>query len=267
MEFITASNGVTYLRSTHIPFPHGFATRLGGVSPLPHTASLNLAFGRGDDEATVLANLARLTAAIGVDGEVFSPPQVHGTTVHVVTASDRGIGYRCKTDLACDGSVTVTPGVTIGVKTADCVPILLCDATAGIVAALHAGWRGTVGGIAREGVRRMLDLGASAERIVAAIGPSIGACCYTVGEDFADAVAASAEAELCLPHLHRDADLRADLWAMNTAILTDAGLHPAHIDRADLCTCCDTHRFYSHRASHGLRGTMLSLIALPTKGE
>lgn len=267
MEFVTAPNGVTYLRSTRIPFPHGFATRLGGLSTLPHTASLNLAFGRGDDEATVLANLARFTEAVGVEGKVFSPPQVHGTAVHVVTAAERGVGYQVESALACDGSVCATPGVVIGVKTADCVPILLCDAEAGVVAALHAGWRGTVGGIAREGVRQMLTLGASAGRIVAAIGPAIGCCCYAVGDDFADAVAAAAESALCLPHLHRDGGLRADLCAMNVAILTDAGVQPANIDVAGLCTCCDTHRFYSHRASHGRRGTMLSIIARPTKGE
>ncbi len=267
MRLVTAQGGVSFLRSDLITFPHGFSTRLGGVSTLPHTASLNLAFGRGDEDAAVLANLARFTEAVGVSGEVISLPQVHSTDVRTVGEADRGLGYQRKADAACDGYVTAAPDVTIGVKTADCVPILLADEEAGIVGALHAGWRGTVAGIAREGIARMIALGAAPARIKAAIGPSIGLCCYAVGEDFCRAVAESPCADLCLPHIHREGDQpHADLPAMNTAILLSAGLSAEHIDTAHLCTCCRTDLFYSHRASRGVRGTMLSIIARP-KGD
>ncbi len=267
MHFITAPNGVCYVRSDRIALPHGFSTRLGGVSALPHTASLNLAFGRGDDDAVVLANLARFTETVGLPGEVISLPQIHSADVRIVGEADCGLGYQRPADGSCDGYVTAAPGVTIGVKTADCVPILLADEAAGVIGALHAGWRGTVAGIAQVGVGKMIALGADPARIVAAIGPAIGPCCYEVGEDFAAAVAASPCADLCLPHLdRREGRLFADLPAMNAAILTAAGLRPDNIDRSGLCTCCDTTRFYSHRASHGKRGTMLSAIALP-KGD
>lgn len=267
MQLITAQGGVSFLRSDLISFPHAFATRLGGVSTLPHTASLNLAFGRGDEDAAVLANLARFTEAVGVSGEVISLPQIHSAEVRIVGEADRGLGYQRKADAACDGYVTADPEVTIGVKTADCVPILLADEKAGVVGALHAGWRGTVAGIAREGIARMTALGADPARIKAAIGPAIGVCCYAVGEDFCRAVAESPCADLCLPHIHRDGERpHADLPAMNTAILLSAGLAAEHIDAARLCTCCRTDLFYSHRASRGVRGTMLNLIAIP-KGE
>lgn len=267
MRLITAPNGVSFYRSDLIAFPHGFSTRLGGVSTLPHTASLNLAFGRGDEDTAVLANLARFTEAVGVSEEVISLPQVHSAKVRTVGEADRGLGYQRKTDAVCDGYVSAAPNVTVGVKTADCVPILLADEKAGIVGALHAGWRGTVAGIAREGIARMIALGADPTRIKAAIGPSIGVCCYTVGEDFCRVVAESSCADLCLPYIRRQGDQpHADLPAMNTAILLSAGILPEHIDTAHLCTCCRTDLFYSHRASHGVRGTMLSIIARP-KGD
>lgn len=267
MRLVTAPNGVSLFRSDLITFPHAFATRLGGVSTLPHTASLNLAFGRGDEDATVLANLARFTEAAGVPGDVISFPQIHSACVRTVGSADRGLGYFCSAEDACDGYVTADEGVSIGVKTADCVPILLADEEAGVVGALHAGWRGTVAGITREGVAKMTVLGADPARIKAAIGPSIGVCCYAVGEDFCRAVAESPCAELCLPHIHRGGDQpAADLPAMNAAILRAAGVRDENIDLARLCTCCRTDLFYSHRASGGLRGTMLNLIAIP-KGE
>lgn len=267
MQLVTAPNGVCYLRSDLIAFPHGFSTRVGGVSTLPHTASLNLAFGRGDADAVVLTNLARFTEAVGVPGEVISLPQVHSADVRIVGETERGLGYFHPAKDACDGYVTADAGVSIGVKTADCVPILLADEEAGVVGALHAGWRGTVAGIARVGVARMISLGADPARIKAAIGPAIGSCCYTVGEDFCRAVAGSPCANLCLPHIYRrEEQPTADLPAMNVAILRSAGLREENIDCAHLCTCCRTDLFYSHRASRGLRGTMLNLIAIP-KGE
>lgn len=267
MRFITAPNGVCYVRSDRITLPHGFSTRIGGGSTLPHTASLNLAFGRDDGDEVVLNNLARFTEAVGIPGEVISLPQIHSADVRIVGEADRGLGYQRPADGSGDGYVTAAPGVSIGVKTADCVPILLADEAAGVVGALHAGWRGTVAGIARVGVEKMVSLGADPSRIVAAIGPSIGVCCYEVGEDFAAAVAESPCAPLCLPHLiRRGKRLFADLPAMNSAILRSAGLSAGNIDCAGLCTCCDTTRFYSHRASRGKRGTMLSVIALP-KGD
>ncbi len=268
MQFVTAPNGVVYVRSEKISCPHGFSTRLGGVSTLPHTASLNLAFGRGDDDAAVYRNLERFTAAVGVSPDVVSLPQIHSADVRIVGEADRGLGYIRRTDESCDGYVTAEPNLPIGVKTADCVPILLADEMAGVVGALHAGWRGTAAGIARVGIARMMELGADPSRIKAAIGPSIGVCCYAVGEDFAEAMTDSVCAGLCLPHLHRrEGRLYADLPAMNADILRDAGVREENVDLSGLCTACDTARFYSHRASRGLRGTMLAVISAGEKTD
>jgi len=267
MRFVTAPNQVTYVASANIPYPHGFSTRLGGVSSLPHTASLNLAFGRGDGEAAVFENLHRFADAVGFSADrVISLPQIHSADVRTVTADDAGLGYLRQADQACDGYVTAVPGLPIAVKTADCVPILLADPAAGVIGALHAGWRGTAAGIAREGIRKMQALGADPARIVAAIGPAIGPCCYEVGPDFVEAVSLSPCADLCMPHItHHSNRIFADLPAMNADILQAAGLSAANIDLSHLCTCCDTEHFYSHRASRGLRGTMLSVIVLPEK--
>ena len=268
------NNGVELYRSELIPCPHGFATRIGGVSTEAHTRSLNLAFGRGDDDATVRENLSRFLGAIGLDcRSVISLPQVHGTDVLTVTARDAGDGYFYSSGRTADGYVTVDRGVTLGVKTADCVPILLCglraDGTPIAVSALHAGWRGTAGGIAKRGVETLLRLGVERENIRAAIGPSIRACCYEVGTELRDvflktlgeSIAAEAFTE------RRDGKQMLDLRSVNRALLLSCGIPYESIDVSEECTSCSPERFFSHRYSRGLRGTMLSVIALPSGGQ
>lgn len=252
------------------PFPHGFSTRLGGVSPAGPTASLNLAFGRGDDEKTVLENLSRFCAAVGVEPDsVTAPEQIHSARVVRVTAASRGAGYRRRErsltePLAggCDGLVTADPSLTLGVRVADCVPILLGDARHGVIAALHAGWRGTVAGIARRGVEEMVACGADPAAIRAAIGPCIHACCYVVGREVYDA-ALALDPALASFFAPRGEAFAADLPGINRALLLAAGLLPQHIETLPACTCCRPEFYFSHRASHGRRGTMLALIALP----
>ena len=191
METVYAPNGVVYLKSGLIPCTHGFATRVGGISRVRHTASLNLAFGRGDNEATVLQNLELFGKAAGFDPQsVISLRQVHSSCVRTVTASDRGLGYYIQSDFCCDGYVTDDPRVTLGVKTADCVPVLLCALDSGgrpfVVAAIHAGWRGTLAKIAENGVGAMIRLGVRPEQIFAAIGPAIGQCCFEIDASLKD---------------------------------------------------------------------------------
>ena len=273
MAFKTMTvNGVTYLTSDALLSRHAFSTRKGGVSTLPHTSSLNLAFGRGDERATVLQNLSLFAAAVGVDpASVVSVPQVHGNRVHVLDTRHRGMGYHTEATMEGDGYVTADPAVTPGIKTADCTPILLEARANGLpvaVAALHAGWKGTVADIAGEGVRALTETaravaGASAEITVhAAIGPCIHACCFEVKEDCLTRVRASlgdmAEAFI----LHREEKTYLDLPALNRALLLRAGVEEAHVDVCPDCTACTPTRFYSHRASGGVRGTLLSVISL-----
>ncbi len=263
-EIITAENGVKYLKSSLIPYRHGFATRVGGVSKEAHTSSLNLAFDRGDDRETVLRNLEIFSEAVGVEAEsVISLGQIHSTRVLTVDEGSRGFGYYINTDEKCDGYVTNTTGITLGVKSADCVPILMCDADAGVIGAVHAGWRGTVSGIAAECVRKMADIGAKAANIHVAIGPAIHACCYEVGEDFRDSVIAIAGESFADRFIKRTGEkLHADIISMNREILINSGISDGNIDISEYCTCCHPELFFSHRYSHGLRGTMLSVIAM-----
>ncbi len=261
---ITAPNGVKYLRSDIIPVRHGFATRVGGVSTEAHTASLNLAFRRGDDRDTVLENLRLFSKAVNVSAEsIISRHQIHSSRVVYANENMRGEGYFLECDEGCDGYVTDREGVTLGVKTADCVPILFCDPDAHIIGAVHAGWRGTVSGIAAECVKKMSALGANAKNIRAAVGPAIHSCCYEVGEDFRESVISLAGEKTAHEFIfERERRLFADIVGMNRRILLETGLCECNIDICERCTCCEPSLFYSHRYSHGVRGTMLSVISL-----
>ena len=148
-----ARNGVVFVRSDLLRSNHAFSTRIGGISELSHTSALNLAFNRGDEEATVLENLNRFGEAAGFDPEsVISLPQIHSTNIIDVDVSMRGEGYFKHPHTSCDGYVTTQKGVVLGVKTADCLPLLLEaeDGNGNVIAvsAIHAGWRGTIEGIA-----------------------------------------------------------------------------------------------------------------------
>lgn len=272
MAFRTCTErGVTFLVSDRLTVPHAFSTRLGGISVLPHTASLNLAFGRGDEREVVLDNLARFGEAVGFDPSgVVSVPQIHSATVHRVDRRHRGMGYHMPAAFEGDGYVTADPAVTLGVKTADCTPILLEASVGGravAVSALHAGWRGTVADIAGEGVRRLTALAREvtgapdgAVTVRAAIGPCIHACCMEVREDCL-AVVRESLGDLAEGFIRREGERTyLDIPAINRALLVRAGVAEEDVDVCRLCTACRTDLFYSHRASGGVRGTLLSVV-------
>lgn len=263
-------NGVGYYYSTLLVSTHAFATRKGGVSDMPETAGLNLAFGRGDDNATVLQNLQLLCRAVGMDAQrVISLPQVHGNDVMQVTMADAGRGYCQAANGEGDGYVTAENGLPLGVKSADCVPVLLeardADGHVLAVSAVHAGWRGTAGGIAARAVKALQKTCGDA-RIYAAIGPCIGACCFEVGRDCVEEFERLCSRELvqaCFA-LQPSGKYYGDLTLANRLLLVAAGVPKEQIDAADICTCCHPEQFFSHRyaAKHtnGKRGTMLSVI-------
>lgn len=245
--------------SDQIAFPHAFSTRTGGVSTLEHLATLNFTISTGDSETNVSENYRILLSALGLDpaGRVSSH-QIHSARVRYVTEADRGATFD-----DCDGFVTDRPGVPLVVKTADCVPILLADPQAKVIAAVHAGWRGTVAGIARNALSEMVKLGASLADIRVAIGPCIHDCCFEVQSDFADAVTAACGEAFANAHIHRRQDsLYADLVGMNLALLTESGITADRIDVAADCTCCAPFLYHSHRATKGKRGTMAAVIAI-----
>ena len=270
MKLVSAKNGVKYVKSDILPCVHAFSTRIGGVSREAHTESLNLAFSRGDDRETVLRNLELFGEAVGFQArDVISVPQIHSNRVFIVDENDRGEGYFCPTELEGDGYVTDKKGIVLGVKTADCVPVLMAaldeNGKAFAVGAFHAGWRGSVAKILEVGVNELIKLGAETKNIRVAIGPSICEGCYEVGEDFYETVCAelgkrTADGFIC--RHESDGRLHADVKRLNKSILLSLGVIEENIDICELCTSCEPNLFYSHRGMKGKRGTMLSVISL-----
>ncbi len=271
MITVNAENGVLYLRSQNIKAKHGFSTRIGGVSKEAHTSSLNLAFGRGDERETVLKNLELFADAVGFDAErCISVSQIHSTDVRVVTEADAGQGYFAPECFACDGYVTNVSGVAIGVKSADCVPILIegYDDNGRILAvgAVHAGWRGTVGKIAVECIKKLSAFGVNPDNVKVAIGPAICGECYSVRRDFYDTVrdilGERDTKRFLKPTATKDVWL-CDLREMNKEFLILAGVRAENIEITEECTCCMPEKYFSHRYTGGVRGTMLSVIEMP----
>lgn len=205
----------------------------------------------------------RTAAAVGcaVDA-LHRVRQVHGAAVHVVGDEKRG-----ETRPEADALVTATPGRALAVVTADCVPILLADPVSGAVGAVHAGWRGTAAGVTAAAVGTMTrNWNVPPARLVAAIGPSIGACCYEVGDELADAFAAAGHDEASRAiWFSRDAAgrLRLDLWAANRDLLVQAGLSAANIHVAGLCTKTHLTWFESYRAEGAAAGRLAAIIRCP----
>ena len=268
---IIANNCVRYIKSNNLKSTHGFATRLGGVSTKEHTKGLNLAFGRGDDQDVVLKNLELFAGAVGFDARrIVSVSQIHSADVRIITDADAGQGYFGEERFACDGYVTNTSGITLGIKTADCVPILMegRDNHGNVLAvgAVHAGWRGTVGGIAAECAKKLSAFGVRPENVIAVIGPAICGECYSVREDFYSAVLdalGEADTERFVTPSRESGVWHCDLRAMNRELLERAGLNPENIEVSTDCTCCNPEKYFSHRYTAGKRGTMLSVISMP----
>lgn len=242
---------------------HGISTRHGGVSEgIWH--SLNLGFLRGDKRENVLENYRRFCKAVGVRAEdLVLSAQEHHTNLLNVTAADRGRGITQDRGSDIDGLLTDEPNVVLCTHFADCVPLLFVDPVRRVVAASHAGWRGTVADIGGLTVERMCtDYGCRREDIHAAIAPSIGPCCFEVDEPVA---AAFRELSIC-----DDACCREDgggkyhvhLWEVNRRLLCQAGIPAAQIAVTDLCTKCHADTFWSHRATGGQRGSMAAIIGM-----
>lgn len=236
------------LRAPILTAPHAFTTRAGGVS-VGEFRGLNLD-DRQDDPRAVATNRERLAESLGFGADSFARlTQVHGT--QVVTVTDSGVWEG-------DALVTATPGVLLAIGTADCYPLLLQDARAGVIGAAHAGWKGTLGRVGRETVRAMVALGASPEHIHAAVGPGICGKRYGVGAELAGQFRDAGLGEFVLD---RPAQPHLDLAGANRAALLDAGLSPANIWLSGRCST--ESDFYSYRRDAGVTGRMWAVIGLP----
>lgn len=243
---------------------HGFSTRLGGVSQGFWTG-LNLGCSRGDDPDHVRENFRRFCAAIGADYEgLVKTRQVHRDHIQAVTAADKGRDIIAPAPWETDGLITDVPGLCLTVFSADCVPVLLYDPVRRCIAAVHSGWRGTALSIAARAAQQMMtDYGCNPGNILAAIGPSIGKCCFQTRADVPDAMTA-ALGRLAAPFLEplEGGKFLVDLKGIIKNTLLHAGLDGSHIWVSDHCTACRSDLYWSHRLLGDHRGSMAAMIQL-----
>jgi YfiH family protein len=251
--------GITSLKvpswEKHTGLLHGFMGRRGGKSAGPY-AGLNVSYRVGDDVKVVSQNVCDMKLAVGIhDGRVVTMKQVHGDGI--VEVRDTNV----KETGEADAMVTAQPGVFLGVLTADCVPILVVAPEDKIAAAVHAGWRGTLAGIAAKTVKYLMDnYNIAPGSLQAALGPSIGPCCYEVGDEVVGPLCAS-WGELAQASLERSgAKPHLDLRRLNQAILAEAGVPAERIFVIGPCTSCARDEFFSYRRERRETGRQMSVI-------
>jgi len=266
-EQLTAPGGVVWRRSSLLAengVPHGFSTRLGGVSPAPFD-SLNLGLadapGDPDEWSRVQENWRRFMQAVGLqDRRLVRARQVHGVTT--ISADTDADAVRAEPPFSDgDALVTTDPGQALAVRVADCAPVLLADPVARVVAAVHAGWRGTVGGIVGEAIRAMQVRGARSDRMVAAIGACIGFEAFQVGGEVRQAFAAEG-LELATGEDTVPGKWRVDLRRALASQLAAMGVGPERIDLDATCTVQTGETQFSYRREGARSGRMAGIIGL-----
>lgn len=237
---------------------HCFTTKCGGFSR-GTVQGLNLGFRVGDDIDAVIKNYKLIADDMDFSFEhITAGRQTHSVNIRVITEEDAGKGVSRDSEfMDIDGLVTNIRQLPLVVYYADCVPILMADKAAGVVAAVHSGWRGTVSEIAGNAIKIMTEqLGAKAENIVAAIGPSIGQCCFETGAE----VACEFDEDLRLEC--GNGKFMVDLWSANERILLKYGLKQENIEILKICTVCNSDMLYSYRANKEATGRMGAFISL-----
>ena len=251
-------------------FVNGFSTRGGGASPMPENA-LNLAGFNDDAAENILENRRRFLKLFPGAWALAGCWQVHGSDVRLVNSfADAKPAEDARGDtIYCDAIVSNAPRVLAGVKTADCVPILIGDPKTGSFAAVHAGWRGTLAQVATKALGHMVnEYKTGAEDVRVAIGPAAGSCCYEVG---VDVIVAFRERFPAQDHLFtetREDHACINLLQANRDQLISAGVDPERVNIAPLCTMCRTDLFFSYRrekSRYGKVGRLMSVIG--RKGE
>ena len=247
-----------YLTAEGISVPHCFTTRFGGVSTGIFD-SLNIAIKEGETEENVRKNVDILASALGFDTHnLICTRQTHSDIVRVVSKADHiDIFHRDYPE--CDALVTRDPGTALMIYTADCTPLLFYDPVTGAVGAAHAGWKGTVSAIGPKTVAAMVEnFGCDPENIRAAIGPNIGFCHFETDADVPEALRAAFGEEVA-PFIRTAGEkYYVNLKGINALILRRCGVR--HIEISDSCTVCEHTRFWSHRFTHGQRGSQGAII-------
>ena len=248
-----------------------FTTRIGGVSRREF-ASLNLGFNRGDAHRNVGENYRRFCAAAGFDPEsLVTGAQDHHTEILRVDSRHRGMGvWRQKDWEGIDGLVTDDPAVTLVIYCADCVPLYFIDPVRRVIGLAHAGWRGTVAGMAAVMVRRLAEeFGSDPADLRVAIGPSISAASFEVDAPVAEEFLALPGAEGFVtgptPNLEGDEKYHVDLWECNRQFLLSAGVLPEHVTVSGVDTVEHSDLLFSHRKTQGRRGSNCALLSLSAR--
>lgn len=244
---------------------HAVSTRFGGCSKEPFDG-LNLAMHNGDEVSAVRKNRALLCRALGLSSRgAVTAKQAHGERVARVDLSHAGRGEAAYEDALADTDALITDcrGLPLMLFFADCTPILIVDPARKAVGVVHAGWRGTARRIAQKTIEAMgACFGTRAQDCLAGIGPSIGACCYEVGEDVKEQFAADFPKNARRILTPAGDKWMLDLWAANRICLEEIGVLPQNIDAACACTSCNSRVFFSYRADRGKTGRIAAIIAL-----
>lgn len=243
---------------------HGITTREGGVSS-GHAATLNLSYSVGDDPVHVQENRRRVARAMGVaETHLIFPRQTHSVNVKIITA-----GNFTEVHEDTDAVISAEPGMALGVMSADCVPVLFYDPVREVIAAAHAGWKGTVGGIVRRVVECMIsEFHCSPNHIHAGIGPSIGPEVYEVGPEVVEQFEKNfPNADALLKNRQSNGKAHADLWQANATWLRLAGVPEAQIEIAGLCTLSHPQQFFSARYDQHKTGRFAAVICKKPKGK
>ncbi len=219
----------------------------------------SLALHTGEDSHNIVNNRKKFLEMLGAskDTKIILANQTHSDNI-VIIEDRQTAGWLSHDDAIadCDALITAQKNLLIGVLTADCVPILLLDKNKGVVAAVHAGWKGTHKQIAYKTVTRMKEVFGCCE-ISAVIAPSIGACCYEVGSELAEYFSDYPEAIECI-----NGKCLLDLPLINKLQLQNAGVNNANIEMSGICTSCENDNFFSYRKENGCSGRFLSVIGI-----
>jgi len=241
---------------------HGIYTRRGGVSPMPW-ASLNQGGTVGDERENVIENRRRVFASINRSVEsVFDVWQVHGVNV-ICTDTPRPLDSHHQ---KADAILTDRSKITLFMRFADCVPILLFDPVRGVIGIVHAGWQGTVKKIAGIAIQKMQECYRSNPAdILAGIGPSICVQHYPVGPEVVDHVHSAFYRDASSLLKGYNGNTHFDLWTANQLILESSGVRQIQV--SGICTACNTTDWYSHRAENGKTGRFGAIIALQSRNK
>lgn len=254
-------NGIEYLASPHLEprgVVHGFLSRRGGVSGPPFD-SLNFDGRDTDAPENIAENMSLLARTFSIPAErLVTVNQVHGNSVLFVDSRDQGQHG----PVEADAIVTGLPGVPIGIMTADCLPVLFYDPAHNAIGAAHAGWKGTAAKVSVKTIEAMRErFGSDAKNMIAALGPYIGPCCYSIKENVEAEFKSTFGGDI--NYIQRIAgELRLDIGLANVRQIISAGVPKGNISMQAACTSCNNNLFFSYRKDGKRTGRQLSFIML-----